>query len=544
MESCPTCPEGPDNGCGNGNDDDECAKGGTCRPSASSDGSGDGDGDGCPGSLSFRFFLGKRAFGRDAGWLKIYAKTPNTDLATPAGLEYSKGRNHAPNDVDLIDDGNGDLRQVKTPRFLADIVTITAYNYQIRFYDQDSIGPFSGGLYNQSGETPFAVWTVDNPDTSSSYDKLYISQTIGATCRKEYRFEFTGASDKWTMEAGDCSAGFTAMKEVERSSSYNGQGNIRTDTIGTYSGAQLVRQSVQTWEDFGWGHVLTSAETGTGTDKIDMARTWHTDSGQTGKYRKLKSWTNSDGSWVMQDYDTDGRVTVKVSSWKNTTMPQTVDSSVAHAIVNDYTPISGTDDDGTLFPRRPRTVTEKINGTPVSKTFHVYYQQQTPNERIIEIVERAADPQGDYGDTGKLRTTSEYYLANAHNIDHQHLARVTHPDGTVDEYTWDEYTWGTPATGTYSPALSNGVPVPGTFTPGSASTDLDVKTIIEHHGPPVSWTRSPRGRSSFAARRARPGFMRLTPTIPGGASARSSGWPMRTTPVAGKPTRVAATTRR
>jgi len=467
MDSCPVCPEPPDDPCGG--DEGGCETG-SCDGGGSSEGGGDGEG--CPESLSFKFFLGQRGFGKDAGRLEIHAKEPHTDMATPAGLRYSKGRSHAPDDVELIEDGNGDLRQVKTPQLLADIVTVTAYKYEIRFYDPDNIGSWTGTVYDQSSQTTFAVWTVENPDGASAFNQLYISQSVQGNCTKEYRFVYTAGTKTWAMEAGDCSGTFTVLKKVERSSVFNG--NTRTDTVKTYEGAQLIRQSVQTWQDLGWGHVLTASETGTGANKIEVSRAWYTNSGQTGKYKKLKSWTNPDGSWVMRDYDAQGRVTVEVRSWKDTAMPGTVDSDTGHAILNDYTPISGTDDDGSLFPNKPRTVTEKIDGTVVSKTFYVYYEDTT-NQRIVEIVERAAAPASGYGATGNLRTTSAYYLPGANNIARRHLASVARPDGTVDVYTW--------ATGTYTPATTNGAPSPGTFTPGTGSTDTDVRTVIEHQGP-------------------------------------------------------------
>jgi RHS repeat-associated protein len=467
MDSCPVCPEPPDDPCGG--DEGGCETG-ICDGGGSSEGGGDGEG--CPESLSFKFFLGQRGFGKDAGRLEIHAKEPHTDMATPAGLRYSKGRSHAPNDVQLIENGNGDLRQVKTPQLLADIVTVTAYKYEIRFYNPDNIGSWTGTVYDQTSQTAFAVWTVENPDGASAFNRLYISQSVEGNCTKEYRFAYTAGTKTWAMEAGDCSGTFAVLKKVERSSVFSG--NTRTDTIKTYEGAQLIRQSVQTWQDLGWGHVLTASETGTGANKIEVSRAWYTSSGQTGKYKKLKSWTNPDGSWAMRGYDAQGRVTVEVRSWKDTAMPGTVDPDTAHAIVNDYTPISGTNDDGSLFPNKPRTVTEKIGGTVVSKTFHVYYED-TANQRIVEIVERAAAPASGYGATGNLRTTSAYYLPGANNIARRHLASVARPDGTVDVYTW--------ATGTYTPATTNGAPSPGTFTPGTGSTDTDVRTVIEHQGP-------------------------------------------------------------
>ena len=106
-------------------------------------GSGPGATCGLDTGVSIRFGLGTGTDGESVGMLRIDEATPSASLATPAALFYNLENR---TDVEVIRSG-GDLRQVLTPQLLADIVTIDAYEYHVRFFALADVGAKQGGLY-------------------------------------------------------------------------------------------------------------------------------------------------------------------------------------------------------------------------------------------------------------------------------------------------------------------------------------------------------------------------------------------------------------
>ncbi|NLX23500.1 MAG: RHS repeat protein, partial [Phycisphaerae bacterium] len=421
--------------------------------------------------MSFKVHLGQRNDGRDAGRLEVSARLPSVDLAMRGLLRYSKGK--APAGVHLIRDSVG-LRQVKTAQVLVDVVTISDYEYELRFYDEAHWGTESEGLWEPDEGNESAVWVIENPDEASAFNRLQVSKVVAQTCTRRHEYDYDQSSKAWTLASGDCSG--SAFRTVTRTSVFDEQAGTRTDTVLSYEGSDLVGQSVQIWQDFGWGYVLIEEEAGTGDHKVVVTRDWHTSVNETGKYKELKSWSNPDGSWGMYDYDAQGRIVLRLSSWKDVAMPETIDEDVGHATISSYSPVSGqSDDDGSLYPDRPRTITEKIEGAAVTKTFYVYYLNTSTN-RIIEIEERCAAPNSGYEGTGSLRTTREYVPPGTGGDPSRRLEKVVYPDGRLDVYAYAE--------GVYTEHQGNPL-LPGGFDGNTPGDDLQVTITREGPSGPV-----------------------------------------------------------
>ena len=53
-----------------------------------------------------------------------------------------------------------------------------------------------------------------------------------------------------------------------------------------------VAAAYETYEEFDWGYELIESQVGSGDDPIVITRSYYTNSAETGKYKKLASWTN------------------------------------------------------------------------------------------------------------------------------------------------------------------------------------------------------------------------------------------------------------
>jgi hypothetical protein len=60
----------------------------------------------------------------------------------------------------------GRLRQVKVPDVMLDIVVISQWEYELRFYRPEQVGAKRGKLYELVGE-PFVVYRFRNPNPPS-----------------------------------------------------------------------------------------------------------------------------------------------------------------------------------------------------------------------------------------------------------------------------------------------------------------------------------------------------------------------------------------
>ncbi|MCK5805334.1 MAG: hypothetical protein KAI66_21065, partial [Lentisphaeria bacterium] len=136
-----------------------------------------------------------------------------------------------------------------------------------------------------------------------------------------------------------------------------------------------------------------------------------------------------------------GRTTLYVRSWKDIddgdlllVSPQTGAAS-AYTLAYSYTSVDTGVDNPDTDDARPRTLTESIAGTVVSRTYHVYAGSLSSG--IVHIVERAADNSSSYGATGNLRTTITYYPSSAGSASAGRVKTIRFPDGRLDTYVYE-----------------------------------------------------------------------------------------------------------
>lgn len=86
------------------------------------------------------------------------------------------------------------MRQIRAPETFVDIVVFNEWEYEIRFYRLDQVGPKRNGFYTVSGE-PFSVTNVRNPNPPNT-NSLEITFTKDGNVKKGL-YKYDEESDTW-----------------------------------------------------------------------------------------------------------------------------------------------------------------------------------------------------------------------------------------------------------------------------------------------------------------------------------------------------------
>jgi RHS repeat-associated protein len=383
-------------------------------------------------SVNARFTLGKTLGGGSAGVLYLLSKEPSASLATPEALALSS---LAMEGVTEIRDDNGYLRQVRAGESFVDIVTNSEYSYDLNFYSGSDIPSVmeDGGYLVSSAAQPIVSWRVENPLASDTdFNRLRLTEMRGGQ-NKITEYEWLPASQTWRLirDGG---------RVVEsRQWSTDTDGNKVETILVTDANGHVASEERITTATFSWGEELIKKVVVADGQDQETTYSYYDNADQAGPYTKLKEERRSDGSWSRYNYDALGRIVSEETNW--------LDSGV-RTVTHNYAPLTNADEDAPRFRTKPRTVTESINGTTVSKTFYSYEGDGIVEQRT-EVVERCLDAGCTFGSANNQRTVTTYYKSN--QIDP--LSRRIHPssgklqsvlssDGKLTSYVYE--------TGSYS----------------------------------------------------------------------------------------------
>jgi hypothetical protein len=88
------------------------------------------------------------------------------------------------------------IKQIRAPETFVDIVVLSEWEYEIRFYHPDQVRAKRNGFYGVSGE-PFSVSRIRNPNPPNT-DSLEITRiNDGTTEKSEYKYD--ERSDTWSF---------------------------------------------------------------------------------------------------------------------------------------------------------------------------------------------------------------------------------------------------------------------------------------------------------------------------------------------------------
>lgn len=211
-------------------------------------------------NVRFHIGLGRLADGR-VGQVSLRQNKITADIYTPDVLGFSMPP--ARNGAELIADGSRPSRkisdgtphggymtqprrQVRVPETLLDIVVISQWEYELRFYRPDHIGAKRGKLYELVGD-PHVVYRFRNPNPPS-VDRLEITTMKDGTEDKSEYFH-DAQLDLWTMTRNG--------QEVARKTSEVNPNDpcerieTRIDTEGS-----KVLKTVKIYKGFPWGQSI------------------------------------------------------------------------------------------------------------------------------------------------------------------------------------------------------------------------------------------------------------------------------------------------
>ncbi len=350
--------------------------------------------------------------------------------------------------------------------------------YEIRLYAPNQIGAKNtNGLYAFTG-SPHTTYRVQNPDHPIPYScpywddaqqkwvdsicynpppirKAIFTKTANSLARTT-SYTYSDVLDDWVMDVDD-------MKIVSRERIWNANKDAYTETM-TVKDAQGTISYQETMQkySFPFGELTTEKTIGAGDNAPKTWYTYYSDDSNSANYGKLATERHSNGFWKKYSYDSQERITMIVSPFKN----QTIDVAQKQAKVEYriYSPVDPRDQPYLGDPR-PRVREVRINDIPVSKEYWAYFHDG--NGEYVEVYEQCRLTTAEYGNASNARTEKRYYASNADVASAGRLKSVRYPDGKLDTYTY--------AYGNYAP---NANPGSSAFT--VAEGGFALKTTVMH----------------------------------------------------------------
>ena len=404
--------------------------------------------------------LGGLPDGANAGNLNLYILYPTPSLYSPRMLSYPM--DHA--SVEVVNDTNGVMRQIRAPQKFVDIVTVTDTMYRVRYFAPDQVGAMTNGVYALSG-TPFVTYTFENPNPGvyTNHTALKVIETYGIyTNGKEYLYIWEPENNDWSMFSGS-----GAELRQERKVSYIDPGDPWTrveiaDVLN--AGSNIISTTERQFLAFPLGELLVGEVTYAGSEERRTTKEYYLDASAPHLLGLLKSQINPDGSWTRFHYDVGQRVTREVHSWKDA--PVTAPNEQVRVIDYGYAQDTAAAKWGT-----PTSTTESIEGVIVAQS---YFQVYSTNGERVEVSIRCLDPLGGPEHPSNEFSRTTYYATNAAPVCAGRVKSVERHDGSLSSYAYTN--------GTYAPGSGG---TPGTFTPGAGSalrTEVVQGTVAQPTG--------------------------------------------------------------
>src|SRR6266540_981550 len=369
------------------------------------------------GSLDARFKLGPAEFGHSQGELRILSQSPRNDLCTPMLLTAVAP---APGFqvLNYEYDTNSHLsyiRQVLGPTFLLqvshDSEDGSQFLYKINFhYLPSPLATNQDGFYAiPTNSVPFKVITVENPNGTTNYNTLLITETTDSATNQT-KYVYDPAALTWTLEL----PGALSRHELETVSSSSTEVVERKSIYKPATPDELIYSERNRYSLLEGERLLVEQVLDPDTANLTTLFEYYTATNEF-RYKRLKQKIAYDGSWEKYDYDTNyfKKVTPFNNSSTNAADSECRVLEITYATSATNPVISQVD---------------KVLGHIVSKRFTAIYN--TTN--IQDIV--CQDPNAGWNDTNNLVTITKTYDIN-HAFKYR-LASIKHPDGTVAIYTY------------------------------------------------------------------------------------------------------------
>ena len=341
-------------------------------------------------------------------------------LYTTDGAELTPS--HKDIGIEVIYDNDNSLRQIKSQADgLADMVITGEFSYEIRIYAPSAIGSKTTengvSVYSiKPGYAPYIIWKIENPQRSISLiDKVKITRTINGKSFV-YDWSYSSNNDCWSLSTGSSTERkITSKQNIANKNAAVGSIALEVTNDIKNSNQVIVSRTLEKYTRFSFGDMLTE----TISDPEGISQKTITEYYTAGiNTSNIKNKKYPSGQWEFYTYDNNKRQIRINTAHKNSNYSE--DAATGQSIEYGY--IDSVSDD------RPRSITRKINGTIVGKTFYTYF---TSGNKRTEVIEIAPTPSAQPGNASNLKTTKVY------DIQTDRLISVTHPDGKLETYTYE-----------------------------------------------------------------------------------------------------------
>jgi len=264
-------------------------------------------------SLNLNIGLGPNALFQSSGLIKAQIDFPATNMGTPLLLVPVAGNGFT------VISNYGVLRQVLSGQVLADIVTNSPYQFNVRLFSASNKGTTnSGGIY-QPTNSPFKTLTFQNPDGITNYNRLWL-QTVEGNVTNLYQYIYDTNSTRYS-NAWQLVYPSNLRREV-LSTIWRSDWGWRTNLYSVYAPGSpdvLAYQDQKLYQDFGLGPILVQQVIDPNGARLTNTWSYYTDSLKPGSYGRLAFKSQWNGFWETHQYDASGRETNVTSSFLNAT---------------------------------------------------------------------------------------------------------------------------------------------------------------------------------------------------------------------------------
>ncbi|NBB77844.1 MAG: hypothetical protein GVY36_00095 [Verrucomicrobia bacterium] len=322
----------------------------------------------------------------------------------------------------------GFFRQIKSVSGLANIVVIDDFSYEIRLYTPDNSGiKGTEGLYEPTGD-PYRTIQVVNPTGDPlDNDWVRIVDTQGPY-EKTTDWRYVPAAKDWAMTRG---GGLLTEQIIITEDTATGD-EVKTVELRNEND-ELVSRKRSIIHEFPWGQeVVQETED---PDGIALTTTYgFVESTTADGYGKKNEIISPDGSWTRYTFDAEGRKISQIEPWLDSSVSAPANQAMETIYAYQALEPSDSVED---FDQRPRTVTERILGVEVARTYYAYFIDSLTGD-YVEIEERTVQPSAAYGAPANLRTTRRYYGAATAPVENGRLKSIEYPDGTIETHSYSQ----------------------------------------------------------------------------------------------------------
>jgi RHS repeat-associated protein len=393
-----------------------CGSGSCGGPGSGGKGKGAGNGDAMVDSLDFKLNLGHYNTQTDAGYLWLHSDVPTTDLSKPGSLELPLSRPA----LEVLPALDGSIKQIKTPDGLVHVAVVSGYEYQLKFFYESTLQKSGGdyvkdgsGFYKTNANTlPYVTWVVKNPDNSSAYNRLWITEQRDGVSR-DFKYTYTVAALRWDLLQPD---GHTTNSAWLERDTGDGSGNTTNYWKETTYDSTLVRKSLQKYK---WisalnDKVLLLDLEGDGSVTRGTTNTYYSGGAAAGSANMLQRVDKSEGGWEYNVYDSSGRVITNYSAYAGSAPPSAgtaPDPLSLNCKSTEYSyslssGVDGIDDDGSSYPHEARRTVVRIAASGALREVSRSYYHRVSDTQIQ--TEECVNPGATWGTAGNLHSSQSF----------------------------------------------------------------------------------------------------------------------------------------